>query len=178
MKSLLHILGFILLTISCQAYAAKTDLDDKSDKFADVYTFSLPVSIGNSNQSQTYLVTIDQIRNFASLWDDLSLKTTRKASNKDKGNSDKLVEALIANLSVLSTPSIMPGGVVVGDAATAQVTSGSTNTPTSQPPVVSNLPTATTPAAPIVLSTPIPAAIWLFGAALLGLVGVKKRVRA
>ncbi len=180
MKPLLNTLSLLLLALSFQAYAAKTDLSDnkamdekESSDFADAYTFSVPVNIGNNIQAQTFVITIDQVREFAALLDGISLPPVRKSSNKGKA-SDKRVETIVSNFSVL-TRSLIISGEVIDSPDAIQVASVDTNASPSQPAIVTKLPTPT-PAAPIVLSTPIPAAIWLFGTALLGLVAAKRRV--
>ncbi len=186
MKPLLHIFTFILLALSFEAHAAKIGLKHNSDdtvigkkesgNFADAYTFSVPVSVDNLRQTQTFLISIGQVRNFAALLDNMDLQSIRKSW--DKG-SDKRVEIIVSNFSALATPSIISGGEVsgpVGNVSTTNDIPGNTN-PGSQAAVAPSLPTPIQAAPITVISTPIPAAIWLFGSVILGLFGAKRRFR-
>lgn len=179
MKLLLTLVCLVSVSLPFQANAARkdwgvqakhgdsADVNASNNDFADVYSFTIPVSIGKVNQSHTFVVTIDEIKDFAErLVGDHDGKSRDR--NRGKGNRvDRLTELLVANLSsaLRDTTTVSSQGSPLVVNSPAQVLA-----PTESAPVV-----VQTPEPVKVVSTPIPAAMWLFGTAFMGLLGVKRR---
>lgn len=184
MKILLTMACLIFVGLSFQANAAKKDwqtlkqsesldLKGESKDYADVYSFYVPVRIGQINQTQTFVVTIDEIRDFASL-------LAGADGNKGKGNRvDRIVGLLVANLSSTFTNNM----AVSSEGSPLAVNPTRDQAEDINPPVQGTTPDVFRPATPDdtqpirVVETPIPAAIWLFGTALLGLIGIRFQAR-
>lgn len=179
MKLLSAMACFIFLSLPFQTYAAKIDwviikhggdimLKVGDNDFSDSYSFYIPTRIGKIDQPQTYIVTIDEIKGFAAL---LVGSRSAKTFNKGKGNRvDRITEILIANLS-----STLTNNLVIGSEGSPTVNPPRNLVVIDEPPVQ----VAPEPDEEIirVVETPIPAATWLFGTALLGLIGINRQLK-
>lgn len=161
MKKLLLVLSFSLLAFSLPINAATTDFgminsdkkignDELLSGFSDTYTFEVPnpatASIVIAN---SFIGQAGKITNFAATLNGVALTLVETTSTMQQ-----TLEGMFSNLATGVTHKLIVtgGGGIPNDTAAY---GGSIKIAIAQ--------------------TPIPAALWLFGSALLGLTGLKRR---
>jgi hypothetical protein len=167
MKKVLVVLGLAMSAFSFQASAATfnlgavnddfnfshklttADKDVSTKTFSDTWNFTAPANGGiGVSATNTWLKLISEIQNFSATLDGIDL--------------DKSSSTIILPNGVNSTTQVLLGGIFGSAAGHHKL-------------VISGTTVGSYGGSIAVAQTPIPAAIWLFGSALMGLTGMSRR---
>ncbi len=163
MKHFFMVIGLVLAAMSAQqAYAATTDLGMVTDNatfgnkgvnrtFSDTYTFSVPADSTTAvSITNAFVFDVGKIVNFVA-------KLDGNALTLDQDTDRNVLRGLFNNLAANVVHSLIITGADVGPGTSSY--GGSIQ-------IVNNS------------AVPVPAAIWLFGSALMGLTGLRRRQAA